>query len=264
MSHRSRVEMYLIGILFLVGSVAPASAVLITNPPTPITEIVTVQPIVVSNTGGGSTANFFGTPSQQIAIEGFIDSIWAQAGIDVNFLAPTPWNNTFANWGINGPPNNGGASRPISDLNTIAADGLAAGVTSPNPNVINMFFVNIAAGFALLSADTAAGSANTPGNNITQFVGTNLLGFNAGREVIAGVVAHEIGHNFGLSHIGLAENLMQAGGSANPGERLNAAQIATALASNLSAVAVVPLPAAVWLFGAGLMGLIGIAKTKNG
>lgn len=262
MKSKSRIKTYLIGILFIVGSVGPASAALVLNPPPnpAITQWVTVQPIIVSDTGGGNTANFFGTTVQQMAIEGFIDMIWAQAGIDINFNMPTPWSNTFANWGINGPPNNGGVARPTADLNTVATDGATAGVISGNPNVINMFFVNIPAGFALLSADNAAGLADTPGNNITQFVGTNLLDFTGGREVIASVVAHEIGHNLGLDHIVLAENLMQAGGSANAGERLNSAQIATALASNLS---VIPVPAAVWLFGSGLIGLIGIAKTKK-
>ena len=46
------------------------------------------------------------------------------------------------------------------------------------------------------------------------------------------MVAHEIGHNLGLPHIVQAENLMQAGGSPNPGERLTAADRATILTNN--------------------------------
>lgn len=56
--------------------------------------------------------------------------------------------------------------------------------------------------------------------------------------MIASVLAHEIGHNLGLDHLEEAENLMQAGGDADPGQRLNAAQISTALASSFS----VPIP----------------------
>lgn len=107
-----------------------------------------------------------------------IDTIWVQAGIDINFLTPNTWNNTFANWGSGGPPDNGGISRPQSDLNMI--ETLSVGppsVRNSDPNVINMFFVNIAAGFPLLGANNAAGLVERPGNDITQYVGTNLLNF---------------------------------------------------------------------------------------
>jgi hypothetical protein len=33
--------------------------------------------------------------------------------------------------------------------------------------------------------------------------------------------------------------------------------------SNVRAFSVVPIPAAIWLFGSGLLGLIGIARRKN-
>ncbi len=67
---------------------------------------------------------------------------------------------------------------------------------------------------------------------MTQFVGDNLLGFPSGLEVIASVVAHEIGHNLGLSHIVESENLMQTGGSSNQGERISQAQIDTIFTDN--------------------------------
>ena len=102
---------------------------------------------------------------------GFIDDIWAQAGIDINFLSPNSWDNTFANWGAGGPPDNGGNQRPNSDLDMIETLSGPAGVRSPNPNVINMFFVRIAAGFGLLGPNFAAGLAERPGNDITQYVG---------------------------------------------------------------------------------------------
>lgn len=242
-----------LGITLLAGA---ANAALIVNPAQAITEKVTVQPIIVSDNGGGNTATFFGNAGQQSIIEGHIDTIWAQAGIDVEFLAPNFYNSTFANWGSGGPPDNGGASRPTSDLNTVVSNGATAGVTHADPNVINMFFVQIAAGFNLLSQNSAAGLAFLGGNGITQFVGSNLLSFAGGQEVIASVVAHEIGHNLGLPHIVLAENLMQAGGSPNQGERLTASQITTALNSSLS-VAIVPVPAAVWMLGSALLMLAG-------
>lgn len=221
-----------------------AEAQLIVNAPLAISEIVTVQPIIVSNNDGSNTSTFFGNLTQQGQIEGLVDQIWAQAGIDVNFLGANFWNNSFANVGTANP-------RPTSDLSTIVSDGATAGVANVDPNVINMYFVETPAGFNTgLSENSAAGLAFVGGNGVTQFVGANLLGFSAGRDVIASVVAHEIGHNLGLPHLAEVENLMQEGGSPNQGERLNQSQINTALASNLSVP--VPEPSSLALLGMGV------------
>ncbi len=266
MNTRLRIGTYFIGVLSIVGGMASASAALIVNPPAAITEIVTVQPIILSDTNGANTAGFFGTAGQQASIEGFIDTIWAQAGIDVNFLAPNTWNDTFANWGAGGPPDNSGNTRPSSDLGTVVRDGGRAGVANSDPNVINMYFVNISAGFALLGTNNAAGIGFTPGNGIMQYVGADLPGFTRGQEVVASVVSHEIGHNLGLGHITENENLMQAADASNQGARLNSAQTTTALASNLSVtapVSPVPVPPALILMLSGLVGMFGISARKR-
>ena len=229
---------YAVNILILAST--SASAALVVNSPMAITHRVQVQPIIVSNTDGSNTAEYFGNATQQGIIEGFVDTIWAQAGIDVEFLTPNNWNDTFANIGNTSP-------RPTSDLNTIVSNGDALGFGNANPLVLDMYFVEISAGFANTSENTANGLAFVGGNGITQHVGDNLVSFTGGQEVVASVVSHEIGHNLGLPHIIEFENLMQPGGSANPGERLNATQISTALASQFSVA--VPEPSSAALIG---------------
>jgi len=245
---------YLVSAVFFMSSLFSASvlAALITNPSLPITDVVNVQAIIVSDDNGSNTADFFGNSTQRAVIEGFIDDIWAQAGIDVNFLSANTWNNSFANSGSGLPAD----VRPASDLNTIVTDGANAGVANTDPNVINMYFVNISAGFKLLGENNVAGLGFVGANGISQYVGSSLLGFTGGQETVAGVVSHEIGHNLGLEHISELENLMNSGG-----QRLNSTQISTALASNFS-VTVVPAPPALVLLLSGL-GFLGFYKRKK-
>ena len=261
MIYRNHFRIFFILSIFILG--IQHSFALTVNAALPITHSVSIQPIIVSDNNGGNTANYFGTPGQQSSIESFVDQIWSQAGIDVNFLTPNAWNNTFANWGTNGPPNNDGITRPTRDISAIISNGTRAGVTSASSEIINMFFVNIPAGFSLLSTNSTAGLARVNGNGVTQYVGTNLLTFDSGPEIIAGVVAHEIGHNLGLFHTrSRIGNLMSPGGDTS---QLNGSQINTAISSNFSveaAAAPVPVPAAFWLFGSAVIMLFKNRRTS--
>jgi len=204
----------------------PGFAALILNAPLPITQRVTVQPIIVSDSDGTNTAEFLGTPSQQTIIEGLIDDIWAQAGIDVQWLSPNYWNNTTANSGV-------------YSLSSLGSNGNSAGVVHSDPLVLNAYFVEITPGSTDLGEYTANGLAWVGSNGISQANGDQLVTWLAGQEVVASVVAHEIGHNLGLDHIASTENLMLSSGD---GERLTSSQISTASASSFS-VAYTPEPA---------------------
>src|SRR5262249_61638067 len=110
-----------------------------------------------------------------------IDTIWAQAGIDIDFLPDViHYNNTFAYQG------NGG-TRPSGDLSTILSN--ASAIMNPAPPVINEFFVNVVPGFAFTTENTANGIGNIGRDGTAQFVGDNLLSFGSARAVIAGGVA---------------------------------------------------------------------------
>jgi hypothetical protein len=230
-------QILLLSVYFAAWSItSSAPAALIVNAARPITDRVNVNLIgVADDDGTDSTAGTFGSATQQAEVFSFVDVIYAQAGVDVEFaFRPGKYNSTFARIGT--PGNNN--PRPQSDLSTIRSNAAAAGgVLSSDANTLNVFLVTIVPGFSQLSANSSAGIATVNGNGITYYGGANLTGYTGGREVLASVLAHEIGHNLGLNHISETENLMQSGGD---GERLNASQIATILASRFSVIAPAP------------------------
>ena len=175
--------------------------------------VVTINPIVVSNDDGTNTAQFFGNAVQEAQIKELIDVIYAQAGIDIEFLPTVFYNNTFANIG------DGSANRPGADLTAIVTAGDADGVGSPDPNVIDLYAVQTTPG-----APTAIGIGflNNPGNAIQSDFDLSTVD---GRALTAVLAGHEIGHNLGLPHvIGELGNLLTPTIFASPPATINAEQ----------------------------------------
>lgn len=235
--------------LSLTAASVPAGAALVVNPAQTITERVTVSIVQVAADNGSDAAPLFGSAQGQAAIFAGIDTIWAQAGIDIDFkFRLGVWNSSFALLGTPGSNN----PRPNSDLSTVFNNASATGVLDPSPTVINLLMVRIVPGFSQQSDNNSNGLAFLNSNGIALWVAPNLTSFTDGQEAIAAVLAHEIGHNLGLNHIGENENLMATD---DAGERLNAAQIATARGSQFSVAIPEPASALLALAGVSLLGL---------
>jgi hypothetical protein len=164
---------------------------LVVNPARPITHQVSVQVIQTALDNGTSPSPMFGDSTKEAAVKAGIDTIWAQAGIDVQFLPNVVrYNSTFAYQGL------GLGVRPITDLNAIIVNASAqGGILNPNPSVINLFFVNVVPGFDPKGSNWVNGVGNIGANGIAAFIGTATSAEHA-----AHWLAHEIGHNLGLLH----------------------------------------------------------------
>jgi hypothetical protein len=152
----------------------------------------------------GTPATTFGETAEAAYIRQQINRIWAQVGVRIDWLPFTDYISDFAYQGSSDYSVN---PRPDSDLEAIV-NGAGSPPKSANAIVINLFFVGIAPGFPQSEEFSVNGRAFLDSNGVALYVGEELLTFEAGLDGIAAIAAHEIGHNLGLDHYDLADNLM--------------------------------------------------------
>lgn len=178
----------------------------------PIDSFVNIRPIQICDNGGANCAN----PTQQLfAAE--TNKIWAQAGIQVNFLPFTSINNTaFQTLNVatelgllTGSPGNG--QLPDSIPIPIIPNGCSA---ASGGCVMNMWFANAILTPTAIFGVTAAAPGLTDAFGFV--ISDSVFSFNGGigrRDTIA----HEIGHMLLLDEFiaGPTTNLMHIAAAAN-------------------------------------------------
>ncbi|MCC2615692.1 hypothetical protein LJ739_05510 [Aestuariibacter halophilus] len=174
---------------------------------------IDIKPIQVCDDAGTTCAgmNFF---------ENFTDKIWAQAGIDINFLSSAQILETdWLDVDIDSNPANG----ELDNEAIAMIDYADANINDSNATLaINMFFVDLldsSAGFFGLGCGAPIYAAFCV-NRTGIFISDNIFDINR-----YDTIAHEIGHVIGLTHGGFgaggAENLMTSGGSRSVPTSLN-------------------------------------------
>lgn len=213
------------------------------NAPRPFSHTLTVQPVQVSKTSGES-ATVFGDAQSELYIKRQVNRIMAQSGIRVDWLPLEHYTDDFA---YDGSPTNYyavGAARPDSHMDTMITAPSAQSFFA-DASVAPILFVEIPPYFGQRAETSVNGYGMFHRSGIAIHVGENLINLNAGRDLIASVICHELGHNLGLYHSTNTDNLMTSGGST---DQLTESQITAISSSELLRSVLSPKNYDIWAY----------------
>ena len=171
------------------GFAGPADAANISSPAVPISQTLTVQPIIVCDNAGANCAPNSGLA----AYETMANAIYDQAGVGIAFAPPAYYDNSA----YLSPHVDTTAITVFDTAHDLVR--LAGHGQSTSPNTLNLWLV-----------DNLVSTTNGAPNG-TGLYGYGLIGGNGaiiatapdthGRVAAVDTVAHELGHNLGLSHV---------------------------------------------------------------
>jgi len=149
----------------------------------------------------------------------------------------------------------------------VAMDGTAPFVLSDPSTILPGYNFSPDLVFSLTSDDTGAGFLSVTGSDDLSAGFSNLsiihtfggiAQVTADLNITGGSLAGVLGGT-----IGRLEGSLVNVGTFTPGQSLLGLDFSTASPNSTLKLSAVPVPAAVWLFGSGLLGLVGIARRKT-
>jgi hypothetical protein len=169
--------------------IAPAHGANVLSPAVPVSQVLTVQPIIICDNAGLNCAPNSGLA----AYETMANTIFDQSGIGVAFAPPRFYNNAnFLTPHVD--TTTSGLFDTAHDLLRLPGHG-----QSTNPNTLNVFLV-----------DNIVSTTNGVVNTSVHSYGYGLIGGNGviiatapdslGKVAATDTMAHELGHNLGLAH----------------------------------------------------------------
>ena len=154
--------------------------------------------------------------------------------------------------------------KPALDIQDFAGDS-GVTLTGTTFDIDSTVFTIVTGGDAIDINDEDFMLTSTGSISMLSSMGSFSGSFTVGGGLLTGTFVDLTVFDFGTGDGTFGGDVIYTGGSlqgALTGGRIEGAYSTLGVAAKLGEVTVVPVPAAVWLFGSGLLGLVGIARRK--